>query len=155
MKKLIVVLSILMMLTACGTKESAKILDIEGFTSAVTEKMKQEDELVKLSEEKSKDFYDVSFEGLEEYSISISATRATSDEICIMKVSTDNKDAKIKAKEAINKRIEEQKSSYELYIPSEYEKLQNATVIEEGDYIIFVCGLDSEAVISLIKENQK
>lgn len=154
MKKLIILLAGLLVFTACGGKAPSKAIDMEAFTSVAVEKLKDDDELVKLSPEKAADFYDLTFDGLEEYIIYISGTRATSDEVCIMKLS-DNGDSVTKATEAVNKRIAEQKADYELYIPAEFEKLNRAVVLSDGNYLVFVSGLEADAVKELIEANKK
>ncbi|MEG1971740.1 MAG: DUF4358 domain-containing protein [Oscillospiraceae bacterium] len=154
MKKLLILLAGLLVFSACGGKAAPKTIDMEGFTAAAVEKLKEDDELVKLSAEKAADFYDLTFDGLGEYIIYISGTRATSDEVCIMKLA-DNGDAVTKAKESVNKRLTEQKADYELYIPAEFEKLNKAVVLSDGNYVVFVSGLEADVVKQLIESNKK
>ena len=155
MKKLLaVVLSLSLLLAGCGSSENKSEVkfDSEGFIAKTVEKLTETDDMVELSEDKLGDFYSVPFEGLKKATVYVSGTRATSNEVCVLEL--ENADAEAAAKEAVEKRLEEQKASYKDYIPSEYEKLTGSmtSVQVVGNNVIFVAGLESADVDSLITE---
>ncbi len=156
MKKILAaVLSLSLLLAGCGSGSDGKSnvkLDAAGFTSKVVETLKQTDDMVELSDEKLGDFYGVPFEGLKKATVYVSGTRSTSNEVCVLEL--ENSDAEEKAKEVVNKRLDEQKESYKDYIPEEYEKLNGSmtSVKIVGNNVIMVVGIDSSEVENIVSE---
>lgn len=155
MKKMAVVIMVSMILlcSCSGASESAASLNMSGLADTVSAKLSETDDMVKLSDEKASDFYDLSFDGLSEYTIYVSGSRATANELCIMILKDE--DSVANAKASIEKRIDEQKASYENYIPAEYDKIQNAVIKTEGNYIVMAVGIDSDSLEKMIKDNLK
>lgn len=156
MKKILAIaLSLSLLLAGCGSngKDTASVkLDAAGFTAKVVEALQETDDMVALSDEKIGDFYGVPFDGLKKATVYVSGTRATSNEVCVLEL--ENAEALEKAKEVVNKRLDEQKASYKDYIPEEYEKLNGSmtSVKEVGNNVIMVVGMDSSEVENIVTE---
>ena len=156
MKKILAAaLSLTLLLAGCGSGKDTGAgvkLDAAGFTSKVVEALQETDDMVALSDEKIGDFYDVPFDGLKKATVYVSGTRATSNEVCVLEL--ENSEAEEKAKEVVNKRLEEQKESYKDYIPEEYEKLNGSmtSVKVVGNNVIMVAGIDSSEVENIVSE---
>ncbi len=141
-------LMLLMILIGCGS--SKKVLDMDTFSENVLAEGVFNDELLLLNNNSVNDYYDLTFEGLEEYRVYISATAATSSEFALFKCSSD---AALKsAKATVESRIADQITSYENYRPDEKFRLDNALVETKGDYLLFVVS-DNNATIQKLFED--
>lgn len=138
----IVVVS-LIALTLVGCSGDKKSFDSEGFVSTVMEKVTYDDEMIEVPEKTAKTLYSLDFEGLESYKLYTSATSATANELMVIKVK-DNKSIEA-AKKSIEARKTDLISLYKDYRPEEMQKLDNAIIVTEGDYVIFsVCSSNAD-----------
>lgn len=153
LKKAVILSLAVLTLAACGQKPPEKELDIAAFAQQAVKAVDFGDEVVLLSENTTKDFYDLQFEGLEQFVVYTSGTRATASEVAVFKVT--DKDAMSKAKEAVNARLDDQKESYENYRPDEMPKLNNALVKEEGNYLLFAVSPNNDAIAKLFADSLK
>jgi hypothetical protein len=135
MRRLICIFSILLLLCFSAGCSGEKTMDIDAFCRDVLETVSYDDELIRLSDRVVGDYYDLSFDGLEEYAIYVSATSATANELAVMKLA----DAKAveAAKAAVKARIDTQTANYENYRPDELFRLENALVTEKNNYLLF------------------
>ena len=141
MKKLFALLlsaALVLSVSACGGAASSasdeKTMDIAAVAQQAVEATTYDDELTALSEKTAPNYYDLSFDGLEEYVIYVSATSATVSELAIFHC----KDAAAldSAKAAVEKRLEKQRENYENYRPDELLRLDNALVKTSGNYLL-------------------
>ena len=144
-------LMLFMMLTGCGS--SKKSLDMEAFSKDVLSKGSFNDELILLSDKVVADYYDLSFDGLEEYRVYVSSSSATASELAIFKCSGD---AALKsAKSAVEARISDQISNYENYRPDEKFRLDNALIETNGNYLLFVVSDNNATIQNLFNDALK
>ena len=139
------------LLAGCGS--SKKTLDIEAFSKDVLSKGSFNDELILLPDKVTADYYDLSFDGLEEYRVYVSATSATASEFAVFKCSGE---AALKAaKAAVEARISDQLFNYENYRPDEKFRLDNALIETNGDYLLFVVSDNSATIQGLFNDALK
>ncbi|MEA5134615.1 MAG: DUF4358 domain-containing protein [Candidatus Fimivivens sp.] len=142
---------LLLVLTGCGS--SKKVLDMDAFSKEVLSKGNFNDELILLSDKVVSDYYDLSFQGLDEYRIYISSSGATASEFAVFKCSSD---AALKsAKTAVEARISDQISSYENYRPDEKFRLENALIETNGNYLLFVVSDNNVTTQNLFNDSLK
>lgn len=135
----------LLSLAACGSsKSSDKTLDMASFTSEVLSTVKYDDELITLSEKVVDKYYDLSFDGLLEYTIYVSGSAATTNELAVFKCSDAS--AIEAAKASVEKRLSEQNDLYASYLPAEVYRLENALIKTSGNYLLFSVSDDNETV---------
>lgn len=152
MKKLIAAaLCGLILLVGCGS--SKKILDIDAFSKDVLSKGSFNDELILLPDKVVADYYDLSFDGLEEYRVYVSSSSATASELAVFKCKGET--ALKAAKAAVEARISDQISNYENYRPDEKFRLDNALVETNGDYLLFVVSDNNASIQNLFKDALK
>jgi len=157
MKKIVSVIiccAMLLSLAACGSsKSNEKTLDMSSFTSKVMSTVKYDDELIALSEKVVDKYYDLSFDGLEEYTIYVSGSAATTNELAVFKCSGSS--AIEAAKTSVEKRLSEQNELYASYLPAEVYRLENALVKTNGNYLLLSVSDDNETVEKLFDEALK
>lgn len=135
-------LSIFAFAGCSGTQ--TKEIDIEKLANDLMEQVQFKDTLTKLDDDMISKLYGIDY--AEEQIVYIS-TGATAEEIALFKLK-DESDAQ-KAYDAVNKRLDYQKSSFELYIPEEMVKLDAAVVELYGNYVIF-CVSDGDTAKTVI-----
>ena len=126
------VLIVLMPISGCSSK--TKTLDIEAFCDKVLSEIPYDDELTILPERVAAEYYDLSFEGLEEFCIYVSGTAATANELAVMKLAND--DAVKSAEQAVNARVSEQINTYGNYNPAEVFRLESALILKKDGYLL-------------------
>lgn len=145
------VMLILLIFTGCDS--SKKVLDMDAFSKDVLSKGNFNDELILLSDKVVSDYYDLSFEGLDEYRVYISSSSATASEFAVLKCSSD---AALKsAKAAVEARISDQISNYENYRPDEKFRLENALIETNGNYLLFVVSDNNVTIQNLFNDALK
>ena len=86
-------------------------------------------------------FYDVDTETVTDLSVFICGSGAYPDELAVFRF-TDSGSAKTGA-EAVRKRLENQLALYKDYTPDEVYKLEDAALIEKGEWVIFTACSDN------------
>ena len=86
-------------------------------------------------------FYDIDAQKVADVSMYTSSSRATAEEVTVIRMK-DAADIQL-AQDAIAARIEDQKRSYESYMPDEMPKINNAAVYTHGSYAILVVADDT------------
>ena len=155
MKKNIAVMLCCLMLffVITGCASSKKALDMDAFSKEVLSKGSFGDELILLSDKVVADYYDLSFDGLEEYRVYVSSSSATASEFAVFKCDSD---AALKsAKTAVEARISDQITNYENYRPDEKFRLDNALVETNGNYLLFVVSDNNAAIQNLFGNTLK
>ena len=150
--KRIVVLTIVLLLTAglsaCGGK---KEMDINAFVQQVMKTVEYDDNLIEPSERAIRDFYGFPLEGLEQYVIYVSGTMSTANELAVMKLG-DHKAVEA-AKQAVTKRLADQRSNYENYNPEELFRLDKALIEVKDNYLLFSVSNDNDTVKKLFTDS--
>jgi hypothetical protein len=140
------------MASGCSN-ENKKELDIGAFCDQVIKQVDYDDELILLPDRVVSDYYDLFFEGLEDYAIYVSATSATSNELAVMKL-YDSK-AVESAKKAVDKRIKNQIATYENYRPDEKFRLESALIISQDGYLLLSVSNHNDEVKKIFYDNLK
>lgn len=70
---------------------------------------------------------------------------ALADELVIMKAADSSKVAALEA--GANARLESQKKAFQDYIPEQYQRLEGAKIVVQGDYVMFVCSDNADAIV--------
>ena len=83
----------------------------------------------------------LTFQKVADVSMYTSSSRATAEEVTVIRMK-DAADIQL-AQDAIAARIEDQKRSYESYMPDEMPKINNAAVYTHGSYAILVVADDT------------
>ncbi|HEX3027279.1 MAG TPA: DUF4358 domain-containing protein [Clostridia bacterium] len=102
-------------------------------------------EMLSVKQERLSRYYSVSSGLLDDFSVSICSSAASSSEVAVFKGKT-TADA-VKIKDAVNKRLDQKKGVFENYgEPQEYSNLKNCVVDTKGPYVFFaVCGDSAKA----------
>lgn len=137
---------------ACGSDGKAATKPLNEITVAVKDSGIEFPEMVEVTEENFQFKYGVSADDYTEYSLWWAGSGGDADEICIIKAQEDKLDT---VKQAVEKRLEDQKSVFKDYVPEQYDKLCNSEVKKEGSYIYLVCTNDNgkaeETLLSYFK----
>lgn len=104
--------------------------------------------LNQLPEDAANRLYKLEGEILEEQAVYVGTGGALADEVSVWRVK-DEKDAKT-VQEAAEKRVENQKASFQDYVPEEMPKLEKAVIQVDGDTIIFCVSSDPEKAKEVI-----
>ena len=153
MKKLATIaLALMLLLAACGGGSSEKTLDIAAFTQSVLDSVEYDDELIELSENALPHYYTLP-DGVEEYKIYVSATSGTTNELAVFKCKDSS--AVTAVKDAVETRIDTQRTNYENYVPAEIGRLDEALVKTSGNYVLFSVSYSNDVVEKLFDEAMK
>ncbi len=104
--------------------------------------------LNQLPEDAANRLYKLDGEILEEQAVYVGTGGALADEVSVWRVK-DEKDAKT-VQEAAEKRVENQKASFQDYVPEEMPKLEKAVIQVDGDTIILCVSSDPEKAKEVI-----
>lgn len=74
---------------------------------------------------------------------------ALADELVIMKAADSSKIAALEA--GANARLESQKKAFQDYIPEQYQRLEGAKIVTEGEYVMFVCSDNADQIVDQFK----
>lgn len=143
---IILVVSVIMMTTACGKTD--KTYDLDTLAESVVEKVKFDDTLASLDLMVLSAYYGLDSEAIEK-GIVYKGSGATAEEFILLKMKTAE-DGK-KATEALNQYIENQKEAFSSYVPAEVKRLENAYVLNEGVYVFVCVATDTEPFKTLVE----
>lgn len=128
-------------LAACGgSGGSGKQPPAADVVKAVADKLTFKDEMMVVDPSVVSNFYMLDADKVEEISMYTSATRATAEEVTVIKMK-DASDIKL-AEQAAATRIEDQKIAYESYVPEEMTKINGAVTATQGNYVLLVMADD-------------
>lgn len=133
--------SILFSVTACNDSDKEATKSLSEITSAIKDSGVEFPEMVEVSEDNFQFKYGVSADDYSEYSVWWAGSGGDADEICIVKAKDDKVDT---VKKAVEKRLDDQKEVFKDYVPEQYDKLCDAKVKAEGNYVYWVCTNDNE-----------
>lgn len=153
MKKLKIILIFIVILLIgvlvfTNSKKDVKI-DIDNLSEMIMQSIKFEDEMNEADKATVEKIYNINNSITQKVYLS---SGATAEEIAIFEF--ENKDDVNIAYDKSIKRIEEQKESFKNYVPKEMNKLNNATIIKKGKYLI-VCVTDDENIENIINQYTK
>lgn len=135
-------------LSACGKKSGSTTqeIDIDAAVQAVLDKGGFTEELVRQEDAViAKSYPTLDLSQVEDYSCFVSGSMATPEEISVFKAKTSDGAAEIR--KAITRRVEDQRLNFEDYRPDEMPKIENAVILEKGNYLFLaICPNHDEAL---------
>ncbi|WP_313131959.1 DUF4358 domain-containing protein [Anaerocolumna sp.] len=138
----------LMAFTGCGKKE-AKDIDVKATANSLLSEIKYEDQLSEVN-------YDIVYD-MEDINITESvvyvSSGATAEEIAAIKCETKEDAAKVET--ALKERVEEQKESFENYVPEELDKLGKAVIVKSGNTVVLSVSNDDAKAKEIIEKASK
>ena len=150
MKQRITILSALLcavLLTAgCGETKTIS-LSASSMADTLREKVAFTDQLEKVDADTVYALYPLNADQVAEQSVYVS-TGATAEEISVF-AGKDAESAK-QIEQAVQKRLKTQKDGFADYLLAEMDKLNQAVVVTEGQYVIFCVANDADQVRSVI-----
>ena len=110
----------------------------------------------KLVEPEMDTVYDILYPGLAKDKIKamkvyVSSSGGTAEEIAAFEANDEDTAKEIETK--LNERIENQKKSFENYVPEELKRLEGAFVVRKGNYVYLSVSADADKAKSIIEEN--
>lgn len=145
MKKFLCALAAAVMCAAvlCACGKPAKEPAPSEITAAIMAELEIPSAVEKTAENAG-DYYDVDLSRTEALSVYICGSGAYPDELAVFKMSSEEDVAA--AKEAVQKRLDNQIELYRDYTPKEFYKLEEAKVTVKEKYVmLFVCSDDTRA----------
>lgn len=139
------------LLTACGSKEEAKEIDIPALWTSIEETVELPS-MMELDDTTLKDVYGIDAADLESYVARIPLMNVHATEFFIAKVKDGKMDS---VKEAIAKRQADLVTVWEQYLPEQYELVQNYKLETEGNYVLFCVSAQADEVVGLFQDAAK
>jgi hypothetical protein len=140
-------------LTGCGSSaadtetESAVTADIGTVAETLVNGIEYEDELTELTEEELS-YYVTMEDGVT--GVMYMSSGSTAEEVAVFEA-PDSSTAEL-MKEHVEEYLADQKDSFEKYIPEEAERIDDAVVQQNGNYVVLCVSGDSDKAKSLISE---
>lgn len=139
------------LLTACGSKEEAKEIDIPALWTSIEETVELPS-MMELDDTTLKDVYGIDAADLESYVARIPFMNVHATEFFMAKVKEGQMDS---VKEAIEKRQADLVAVWERYLPDQYELVQNYKLETEGNYVLFCVCAQADEVVGLFRDAAK
>ena len=135
--------------TACGGGKDYS-LDEAGLAGKLLSEVNFDCELYQVHEEKVANFIDLEGAGKE---IMYMGSGSFADSFGIFRL--DSSDSAEGALETVNSYLADLQDSFKDYIPKEADKIQQATVLQKGRYVVFCITSDSEKASEIISDSFK
>lgn len=144
---------ITMMFTACSTHEgkTTKQPDVDDIVSSIEDVLTIPDQ-VKMDEEVIFTFYDLTQDDIEQISSIKSGNGANADEVTVVKAAEGKID---KVSKVLNDRIGLIASLFEEYNPEDKPKIDNASVVVNGNYALIAVCENTDDVEKIFEESFK
>jgi hypothetical protein len=130
-----------------GAKTEDAHIDLIQMGQTIIDTVNYDDSLIIPSKRAVEEMYSVDFDSIGEAAIYVSGTLATTNELIIIRLADEKYSQEVK--DALNKRVEEQKASYRDYNPSELYRLDKALTLHKGRYLLFSISNDNDTVKEL------
>ena len=131
-----------------SSAEAAAEASASDITSAIMEEIEIQSAVEKTIDDIGA-FYDVDTAAVMDMSVFICGSGAYPDELAVFRF-TDPDSAKTGA-EAVRKRLENQLALYKDYTPDEVYKLEDAAVIEKGEWVILTACSDNSRAKEIVE----
>lgn len=141
-------LILLVSLCACGGKGGAKEIDLEALAQELTAAGIFTDTMSRAADDLPARIYGLA-EGDAVKTVLYTGTGATAEEIFLAQASGPDGVKAIQS--ACQTRLDNQKRSFENYVPEELVKLDDAVVVTAGDYVLMVVSADAGAARSVVE----
>lgn len=145
-----------LIISACSGKNASTTEDqtapIEPSKSAkeMTEEMLKVVEqpvMMELTEDDIVNVYNLDPTKLEDFSAHIPSMNVKANELAIFKVKDIKDVAEVLAK--IKKRSENVMKTFDRYLPDQYESAKNYTVVEKGNYVLFIISEQADRLVAV------
>ncbi len=146
MKRILALLLVAVILTACG-KSAVSSVNVDEFAKAISQSLNFDDELMPIDREMA--FYIHDVEELVESVCVYLGSGATAEEVAVFKAK--NQIAVKELKEEIAEYIEDKRKEYENYIPEEVARINKAVMVENGNLVVLCINQDNEKSRSFIE----
>lgn len=147
MKRIILLIMMMALLTGCGKKEVANI-NAEDVANRLLNEVEYGGNLDQMNDDMIALLYDVNAEDVSKQIIYCS-TDATADEIAVFEATSE--DAAKRIEDVVNQRVLDQKASFEGYEPKEVEKLDKAVVKRVGNVVALSVSNDTDKAKEILK----
>lgn len=147
---LILVSILALSLTACGGNTSDKNPAVADISSAILSSITVGETVALTDNTLPKQYLDLDVSLVAEYAVNVASSGALADEIAIFKA--NNKDDVSKIKEALESRLSLVEEKFVDYIPTEMPKIENALILENGNYILLAIVEDTKTVETKFNE---
>ena len=138
--------------SGCAQKAKPVEFDLEALSSQLEQSGAFSDILSPVSKEIAASFY--GFEDADVTScVVLCSTGATTEEIGLMKCTSEDAATKIEANAAA--RVETQRAIYESYAPGEMPKLDDAIVTQSGLYVFYIVSADYTKAQAVLDSQNK
>ena len=104
-------------------------------------------EMIEVNADNLKLQYSLEDGDFKEFGVYWSGNAAYADEVCVILAAEGKTD---KVKDAVNQRLESQKTAFKDYVAEEYDRLCTTSVNTRGDYVYWVCTKDNAKANDLI-----
>lgn len=143
MKKIILGVFMILFVTGCGNE--VKTFDPNDLANELIAEVNFDDELTKFEGDISK-LYDLP--EVENYVVYI-GSGATAEEIAIITLKDESDEESVR--EALEKRVEEQKQSFSNYVPEEVARLDKSVIQSNQKYVV-LCVSDEDLAEDIIHQ---
>lgn len=146
LKKIAICTAVAAILCAGCSNETADV-DVKELSKQLTTQIKYEDELTEISEEDIENYIEMEtdVEG-----IMYMSSGSTAEEVAVF-TAPDSSTAD-KMKENVQVFLDDQKSSFEDYIPEEAKRVEDAVVFASDNYVVLCVSGDSNKATEIIDE---
>ena len=148
MKKILIAIMAVLLLTGCGGSKSSNNLDMDAASKSLDKEMK---DMVVLEDKELEAVYGLDLSLMDKYIIKSSSNR-NGYLYALIKVSSDNKEEVQKQMTGL---FDTLKSQSNLYSPEAVKVLDNKVETSVGDYLIYLSYKDTDKAYELVKENIK
>ena len=147
-----VLLAFTMLFSGCGAREGTEetAIDLAAAAQSALEDAGFSEELARLDESTILRRYPtLDLEKVESYEVYVSGSMGTAEELGLFQAKTSDGLKDIRA--AVERRIEALKLNFEDYRPDEMPKIEDAVIVEKGNYLLFAIVPESSAVRELFE----
>lgn len=136
--------------SGCSGQQAASEIDLAAVAQSALSDAGYSEELVALDDSTILRRYPtLDLQKVEGYEVYVSGSMATAEELALFKAKSSGDLQHIR--EAVERRIEDMQISFEDYRPEEMPKIEDAVIIEKGDYLLFAVVPESTAIRELFE----
>ncbi|MDE6107385.1 MAG: DUF4358 domain-containing protein [Oscillospiraceae bacterium] len=143
---------VLSLLTACGGKKEEKNVDLSELWTSMEESLQEGDHLpalMELDDDTVQNLLGIDPADLDSYVARIPMMMVHATEFFIAKVKDGKMDTVKTALESRQAALDEQ---WSMYLPEQYELVQNYKLVTNGNYVLFCVCEDTESVVKLFND---
>ena len=132
----------LTMLTACGGKAETPSYDVNEIITTITDAVPVA-MAGDITEEELTIMMGLNMEDVASFAGKVSMANVSADRVLVIEAAEGKVDVIEAAVEAFKQSVV---SSFELYLPDQYEKAQAGRIVVKGNYVVLVIGGDNEVI---------